>query len=319
MKLLRKSDILTIIQSIPPTELIDCIEESFLAYTEGKAKVPPVGYLGFDSPPGDVHIKFGYVEGDQHYVIKIASGFYNNPQLGLPSSQGMLLSFNAHTGQPTCILLDDGYLTDLRTGLAGAVAAKHLAPSPERIGILGAGTQARFQLQCLTYVSDCRDVLVYNHNPETAFQFQEEMNESGFHVECAPNVQKIAKECDLIVTTTRSAKPLLFANDIRPGTHITAIGADAHGKQELDVQLLSRADLLICDSLAQCMDHGEIAHGLQAGVIGANDCEELGHWLQRQVKRQPEMLTVADFTGIATQDIGICKRVLEAAGISHEQ
>lgn len=319
MKLLNKSDILKLLEKLPNSQLIQCIEDSFLAYSEGRAKVPPVGHLSFDSPPGDVHIKYGYVRGDDHYLIKIASGFYENPAKGLPSSQGMMLSFDAKTGQPSCILLDQGYLTDLRTGLAGAVAAKHLANKKiNRIGIIGAGVQARFQLKCLAYVRDCRDVLVYNRSEDGAFKFRDEMNELGFHVEVARSIKKLAKSCDLIVTTTPSTKPFLTAKDVRPGTHINAIGADSLGKRELDVQLLSKADLLICDSLAQCMDHGEIAQGIQAGVIGANDCEELGQWFCRDFRRKKDMLTIADLTGIATQDIGIAKLVLEAIEPSND-
>lgn len=314
MKLLSKSDILNILKKIPDSRLIECIEQCFLSYSEGKAKVPPVGHLGFDNPPGDVHIKYGYVEGDSHYVIKIASGFYENPSRGLPASHGMMLSFDAKTGQPACILLDEGYLTDLRTGLAGAVAAKHLANrSIQRIGIIGAGCQARFQLRSLAIVRECRDVLVYNRHSERAYQFRDEMNEAGFHVEVALGLTELVKQCDLIVTTTPSIKPLIFAKDVRPGTHISAVGADAQGKRELDVQLLSKADLLICDSLAQCMDHGEIAHGIYAGVIGANDCEEMGQWLSRDFRRTEDMITIADLTGIATQDIGMSKLVLSAA------
>ncbi|MDF1664705.1 MAG: ornithine cyclodeaminase family protein [Planctomycetota bacterium] len=320
MKLLNKSDILKLLKDTPNSQLIECIEQSFLAYSDGKAKVPPVGHLGFDSPPGDVHIKYGYIEGDSHYVIKIASGFYENPAKGLPASHGMMLSFDAKTGQPSCILLDEGYLTDLRTGLAGAVAAKHLAnESITRIGIIGAGVQARFQLKSLAYVRECRDVLVYNRSADNAYKFRDEMNESGFHVEVSPSIKKLAKECDLIVTTTPSVKPLLYAKHVRPGTHISAVGADALGKQELDVQLFNKADLLICDSLAQCMDHGEITHGIQAGVIGANDCEEMGQWLRRDFNRAQDMITIADLTGIATQDIGISKLVLNAAEQSDDQ
>ena len=126
-----------------------------------KAVVPPVGELVLQDPPGDVHIKYGYLTDDDYYVIKIASGFYENPKLGLPSSNGLMLVFEQKTGELRSILLDEGHLTDVRTAVAGAIAARYLAPSNvSRIGILGTGIQARLQLQYLQPVTSCRDVIV---------------------------------------------------------------------------------------------------------------------------------------------------------------
>ena len=270
-----------------------------------------MGYLGLEDPPGDVHIKYGYIEGDSYYVIKIASGFYDNPKLGLATGNGMMLTFDAKTGAPVCFLLDEGYLTDLRTGLAGAVAAKYLAPKEtSRIGIVGTGVQARFQLRCLSYVNDCKDVLVYGRSADKRQLYKSEMTELGFHVEATDDLRAIARGCDLIVTTTPSKTALLMAEDIRPGTHITAMGADADGKQELDERILQKADLVVCDSLTQCIDHGELFHAIEAGLVQGEDCLEMGQWMQSGRPRTDAMITVADLTGIATQDIAITSLVL---------
>ena len=127
-------------KALPSVELMEDIEKGFVAYSQGKAVVPPVGELVLQDPPGDVHIKYGYLKGDDYYVIKIASGFYENAKLGLPTSNGMMLMFRQKTGQPVAAMLDEGYLTDIRTAVAGAIAAKHLAPSKvTRIGIVGTG------------------------------------------------------------------------------------------------------------------------------------------------------------------------------------
>ncbi|MFQ5982460.1 MAG: ornithine cyclodeaminase family protein, partial [Woeseiaceae bacterium] len=109
-------------------QLIADIESGFVLYSDGKVNVPPVGFLHFDDPPGDVHIKYGYVAGDDNYVLKMASGFYDNPHLGLPVSDGLILVFSQKTGELKLILLDKCWLTDMRTAAAGAVAAQHLAP-----------------------------------------------------------------------------------------------------------------------------------------------------------------------------------------------
>ncbi|MEM7336454.1 MAG: hypothetical protein AAF490_30525, partial [Chloroflexota bacterium] len=126
-KIINKAQIETILQQIPPQNLLQLIEWGFKQYSLGNSVVPPVGELLMDN--GEVHIKYGLIKGNDHYVIKIASGFFDNPKLGLPTSNGMMLAFNQKTGQPTAVLLDEGLLTDVRTAVAGAIAAKHLAPT----------------------------------------------------------------------------------------------------------------------------------------------------------------------------------------------
>ena len=300
---------------------IDVIEEvaqGFVAYSEGRAVVPPVGELLFDNPPGDVHIKYGYIKGDEHYVIKIASGFPENSKGELPSNNGMMLVFKQETGEPVAILADEGHLTDLRTAAAGAIAARHLAPKiVTRIGILGSGTQARLQLMYLRKVIPCRNVLLWGRNPETVEHSLEHMKAAGFSVECAGDPGEVAAACNLIVTTTPAVKPLLNSHDIVPGTHITAVGSDTEDKQELDPDILARADLVVADSISQCVLRGEISHALRAGVISMDDSKklvELGQIIARQAEGRtaPHQITVADLTGVAVQDIRIAVAVCRA-------
>ncbi|MFB3106936.1 MAG: ornithine cyclodeaminase family protein, partial [Pseudomonadales bacterium] len=150
---------------IDTPQLIQEIESGFVLYSEGKVVVPPVGFLHFDQPPGDVHIKYGFVTGDDYYVLKMASGFYDNPKLGLPASDGLILVFSQKTGEPKLILLDKCWLTDMRTAAAGAVAAKHLAPKKiHHIGIVGTGVQARLQLEMLKDVVDCKSCLIWGRD-----------------------------------------------------------------------------------------------------------------------------------------------------------
>ena len=108
---------------LPRLDLVRLMEEGFVAYSAGRAVVPPVGELLFEDPPGDTHIKYGFIRGGDHYVIKVASGFYDNPTLGLSSSQGVVLLFSQKTGVFEAALLDEGHLTDVRTAAAGAAAA----------------------------------------------------------------------------------------------------------------------------------------------------------------------------------------------------
>jgi ornithine cyclodeaminase len=301
-------------EALRSIDLLSEIEAGFIAYSDGKAVVPPVGELIFDSPPGDVHIKYGYVSGDDYYVIKIASGFYDNPELGLTPSNGMMLLFSQQTGMPECILLDGGHLTNIRTAAAGAVAARALAPEKiRRVGIIGTGIQARLQLIQLQGVTDCRDAVVMGRSEENMDQYKQEMKTEGFRVETTSDAGELGATCSLIVTTTPATSPLLLADQISSGTHITAVGSDTSEKQELDTAVLGKADLIVADSISQCLERGEIFHAIREKTIEKSDPLELGDVLsgKRLGRTSESQITVVDLTGVAVQDIQIAKAVYE--------
>ena len=221
---------------LPTLDLIPAIEAGFVAYSAGQAVVPPVGELLLDK--GEVHIKYGYLREDTHYVIKIASGFYENAKVGLSSSNGLMLLFSQQTGAFAGILLDEGLLTDARPG-PGAIAAKYLAPKDvRRIGIVGTGIQARLQLNYLQGVTACRDVLVWGRGAAQLAAYQEAMAPLGFRIATTRNTAEILDSCNLIVTTTPAQSPLLHVAGLKPGTRITAVGSDTPHKQELDAAIL---------------------------------------------------------------------------------
>jgi ornithine cyclodeaminase len=301
--------------ALPSIDVMPAIEAGFVAYSRGKAVVPPVGELIIDDPPGDVHIKYGYLVGDDYYVIKIASGFYENPKLNLPSSNGLMLLFSQKTGELLSILLDEGHLTDLRTAVAGAIAAKYLAPQAvHRIGIVGTGIQARLQLRYLMNVTDCREVIVWGRDREKLVRYRAEMESPGFSINTTLDTHDVASSCNLIVTVTPSTVPLLRRDHIQPGTHITAVGADTPQKQELDPAILKKADLVVADSIPQCLERGEIVHAIQDRVLEKGDLLELGQIISGQTpgRISDDQITVADLTGVAVQDIQIAKAVYEA-------
>jgi ornithine cyclodeaminase len=301
-------------EALRSIDLLSEIEAGFIAYSDGKAVVPPVGELIFDSPPGDVHIKYGYVSGDDYYVIKIASGFYDNPELGLTPSNGMMLLFSQQTGMPECILLDGGHLTNIRTAAAGAVAARALAPEKiRRVGIIGTGIQARLQLIQLQGVTDCRDAVVMGRSHENMDRYKQEMETEGFRVETTSDAGELGATCSLIVTTTPATSPLLLADQISSGTHITAVGSDTSEKQELDTAVLGKADLIVADSISQCLERGEIFHAIREKTIEKSDPLELGDVLsgKRLGRTSESQITVVDLTGVAVQDIQIAKAVYE--------
>lgn len=302
-------------------QLIREIETGFVLYSENRVVVPPVGFLHFDQPPGDVHIKYGFVTGDDFYVLKMASGFYNNAALGLPVSDGLILVFSQQTGQLKLILLDKCWLTDMRTAAAGAVAAKHLAAKNiQHIGIVGTGVQARMQLEMLRDIVDCQSCFIWGRNPNkvqtmiTDLQASETIKGWGLELKAATEIDELTSQCKLIVTTTPAKEPLIRADQVLKGTHITAMGSDDHGKQELEAELLAKADLVVADSISQCVDHGECFHAVKDNMLEESAILELGNVIRKTAtgRTSEDQITIADLTGVAIQDIQIAKMVNNA-------
>ena len=289
------------------------IEAGFAAYSRGQAVVPPVGELVFENPPGEVHIKYGYIKGGEIYVIKIASGFTGNPRLGLPSGDGLMLVFDQQTGVLRAILLDEGYLTNLRTAVAGAVVAKYLAPRVvTAVGILGAGVQGRMQLEWLRRVRTFGEAVVWGIDETELDAFRRDMEGPGLRIRTTLRAEEVAAAANLIVTCTPSTRPLLEADRIRPGTHITAMGSDTAAKQELDPAILAKADRVVVDSLSQSELRGEVYRAVSAGAIGRERLVELGRVIEEPGLRRAsdDEITVADLTGVAVQDIQIAAAVV---------
>ncbi len=298
---------------LPKIDLMEEIEAGFSAYSNGEVVVPPVGELNFEDPPGDVHIKYGYIRDDDVYVIKIASGFYQNKLLGLSNGQGMMVVFDQNNGKPLGLLQDEGYLTDVRTAVAGAICAKYLAPNNiQAIGIIGTGVQARMQLEYLKSVTDCRSAIVWGRSVSALDQYKISMADSGFIIETTMALDQVTDNCNLIVTCTASEKPLIIKDQIKGKIHITAMGSDTPNKQELDSNVLSKADLIIADSRSQCEVRGEIHHAIKNKIVSMDSIVELGEIINgdRQGRTTGSELTVADLTGVAVQDIQISKAVL---------
>jgi len=203
-------------------EIIQTIANSFALLDSGRVELAPVVHLGpFDlkkiGQMDDACIKAGSIRGGEHFVIKIATGgFSQNVENNLPTGDGLMIVFSQQTGQCEGILLDEGWLTDVRTAAAGAVCAQLLAPvDVERIGMVGTGIQARFQLRLLKRVTTCRSVLLWGRNKKRTNKCQVDLERMGFHVTIATSVQLLAKECQHIITTTSSTSPLLMDEWVR--------------------------------------------------------------------------------------------------------
>jgi ornithine cyclodeaminase len=290
------------------------IERGFMLLSEGKVVVPPVGEMLFADPPGDVHIKYGYIIGDDQYLVKIASGFYRNVEAGLNPNPGLMLLASQRTGAIDLILIEDGFLTNLRTAAAGAVAAKWLArPDATRIAVFGTGVQAAMQVEALKLVTTARQVFVWGRRFEAAQALADRLSRQGFLAVAAREPAEAAEDADIPVTATASETPFLSAAMVKPGAHVTAMGSDTETKTECDPALIARADIVAVDSLAQARLRGEVRHAVSAGLRTWSDIVELGTLIARghRGRRDIHDITFADLSGVAVQDIMICKAALE--------
>lgn len=305
-------------RALSEIDLVTVMERAFTSYSRGEVTVPPVGELLFDAPPGEMHVKYGAIRGDDVFVVKLATGFPGNAAAGLPPFGGVVLVFSARTGLLNQILLDEGHLTNVRTAAAGAVAAKYLAPRTiSCIGICGSGVQARLQAQYLRALTDCRRALVWARDARKAESCAVDLALLGFEADVALSVEALAAAANLIVTTTAAEEPYLLAGHVRPGTHITAVGSDTPGKVELAPDLLGLADLIAVDSRAQSLLRGEAHHAIAAGHLSANRLVELGEVIADPSlgRRNDDQISIADLTGVAVQDIALAKAVCaELAG-----
>ena len=212
------------------------------------------------------------------------------------------------------LLQDGGYLTDLRTALAGHIAAKYLAPRAiTGIGILGTGGQARLQARYLRSLTPCRELHLWGRSPKKARACADDLERDGFLVEIADTPADVARRANLIVTTTAARAPLLESEHLRAGTHITAMGADAPGKQELEAGIFGRASRCVVDSRSQCVHHGDSHYPVARSILAEDDLIELGELIDDPSLRRPDddAITIADLTGVGVQDLQIATAVAD--------
>lgn len=304
----------TIEAILPEIPIFKAISLGFQAYSKGEAVIPPVGEMLFQQPPGEVHIKYGYLKSAPYYVVKIAAGFYQNPALGLPSSQGLNLLFDKQNGTLVAILLDEGRLTDIRTAVAGALASRALASKQvRRLGIVGAGIQARLQTAYHQHFFSLEEVIIWNRDRAKAEQLVLELQAKGQAARGTDSLSVLCESCQLIVTTTPATSPLIQADWVQAGTHITAVGADTSAKVELDPKLMEKAAVLVVDSLAQSESRGEVYQATKAGLVNRETILELGQILTAPElgRKNEQQITIADLTGVAVQDLMISQAIFD--------
>jgi ornithine cyclodeaminase len=292
---------------------IDALEPAFAAYTTGAAELPTVIHLDVPEASGEIHVKAGHLHGAPSYAVKVASGFYADDP---PAIDGMVLVFDARTGAPVAILLDGGYLTDLRTGAAGGVAARHLAPTRvSTVAVVGTGAQARMQVEALAVVRPgIAEVRVWGRRHDRAASAAEDIARivPDASVGAVGSVEEGVTGADVVVTCTAAHEALVMDPWIEAGTLVTAVGSDGEGKQELDPALLRRADLVVVDSRPQAERLGELQHAPDL----ADRSVELGEICAgtAQGRTDDRQIIVCDLTGVGVQDVAAANAVLANVG-----
>ena len=296
-------------------EALEAVERAFLALARGDVVQPPP--MGFDFPEasGETHVKGAYIRGDATFAIKVASGFYRNPDRGLAVGSGLVLVLDAKTGAPLATLKDNAFLTELRTAAAGALAVRLLAPvKMDKMAVLGTGVQARYQLRAITRVRDVGEVFAWSPNAERRQGYCEEMSAAlGIPFTSASSAAAACEDAALVLTVTPAREPIVGAKDVSRSTTVLAVGSDGPDKQELDVAILAQAGKVVVDNLSQCLALGEVHHAVAAGRMSEDDVHaELGDVLAgNKVGREGDELIVCDLTGVGAQDAAMAAKACQ--------
>ncbi|OIS94393.1 cyclodeaminase [Brucella cytisi] len=318
MRILTEADLRQIIAL--DLESVACVEDAFRALASGGVSMPPILRLDIPAERGEVDVKTAYIPGLDSFAIKVSPGFFNNPSIGLPSTNGLMIQFSAKTGLIEALLLDNGYLTDVRTAVAGAVAAKYLARENARVAtIIGAGMQAGMQLEALKLVRPITEARIWARNFDSAKKAAQNFTQKlGIPVTAIADAKEACDGTDIIVTTTPSETPLIKAEWLAPGQHVTAMGSDAEHKNEIDPTLFQRSIIYVADSLSQTRRLGELHHAISAGIVAADTVfPELGQIVLNAptFQRKAEDITFCDLTGTGVQDTAIARLATERASL----
>ena len=295
---------------------LDAVREAFRAYGEGRVNMPPKAYLtlargDFRAMYGEIFLPAGHVCG-----LKWVNVHPGNPLEGLPTVMAKVVLNDPETGLEWADM-DGTFITNYRTGAAGGVAVEVLArPDAVRLGVIGAGEQARTQIAAIMKVRPIEEIIICDCARARAHTLRDDMAAKyPVAVRLALDPRETALASDILVTVTTSEAPLVMRDWVRPGTHINAIGADAHGKQELDPEILKIARVVV-DDWAQASHSGEINVPLSKGEITRDTIYgSLGEVVAGKLpgRQSPEEITVFDSTGLVIQDLSLGLAIFQRA------
>ncbi|MDN2568193.1 cyclodeaminase [Aquibium sp. A9E412] len=298
-------------------EAVDTVENAFAALATGRVVMPPILSMALPEANGEVDVKTAFIPGFDGFAIKVSPGFFDNPKLGLPSLNGLMILFSARTGLVEALFLDNGYLTDVRTAAAGAVAARHLAPAAvDTAGVMGTGVQARLQIAAAHLERPFGRVLVWGRDADKAARCAADIAETlGIEAKTERDPARLVAESQLVVTTTPAERPILAAEWLHPGLHVTAMGSDQAGKNEIAARAVAEAGLYVADRASQCEALGELRSAIAAGLWPGGAPVELGDVVagRHPGRTAADQVTICDLTGTGAQDTAIATLALAKA------
>ncbi len=301
---------------------IDCIDACFKTLATEKVVMPPVMSLPVEEVNGDVCVKTAYIPGVKTFCLKISPGFFDNYKLGLPSTTGLMVVHNSVTGFVESVLLDNGYLTDVRTAAAGAVSVRHMArEDASSVTVIGTGVQSRLQLEAICLVHDIKRAVICGRDQAKAEKLAAELAEKlGIEITATTDMEPACKASDIIVTTTPAKAPLVKAAWLQPGQHVVAMGSDQSNKVELEAECVTKADVFAVDKREQSAERGELRYAIEKGVVtSADSYPELGEIIAAQATGRPsaDAITICDLTGTGVQDTAIANFASERAAAAN--
>ena len=292
----------------------DALEAARVAFTREVVQQPDVVQLLFPNRDGEVCIKAAQLADSKVYVMKMASGFQANSAQGLPTGSGMMIVGCAITGKVLAVLMDDGWLTDLRTAAAGALAVQELAVAKPKlnVAVLGSGVQAKMQFEALMDVRKVGRVRVWSRTSENAAKYVRwvlhRVGVSDVSVSGTP--AEAVTGADVILCCTSAHTALISARDLSPGVTVIAIGADTPGKQEVHEDVfaacVASGGKIVCDKIEQCSRLGDLQHCTAADIEQA---VELSSVMNRSVsgRESDDAMIIVDLTGMGAQDAAIAE------------
>jgi alanine dehydrogenase len=291
-----------VLAAVPPEEAIERVRHGFVEFASGEWSMPPKVYLDA-SPAGDFRAM--PAKGSGIAILKWVTSFPGNPRVGLPVVMGVICVSSAEDGEPLA-LVDARAITALRTGAVAAVAAQELGREDARtVGIVGCGFNGGWVGRCLA-AAEFGPGVCFDLDADAAGSLAGELGWEAGSLEDA-------LQCDVVTCVTPGDSPVVRAADVRPGLHLSMLGADARGKAEAEVEAIARCSLF-CDDWEQASHGGELTPAVEAGLVSREDVTELGAVLTGSApgRSGPEDVTLFDSTGLAIQDLALCLAVLEA-------
>ena len=295
-------------------EVFEKTKKAYMLFSKGKTVTPPFTVFTIPESKGSVHFKCGYVQGDSYFAMKYSGAFYGNEKLGLSNFLGLFVVFNAKTGEVEAVIDDKGYLTDYRTAVAGAIATSSMAnKNSKTVAVIGTGVQARMQIDALMNVMDIDTLKVWGRNDKNVKQYVKEMKlkHSNLKVIECKTAKDAVSDADIVYTVTYAKEPIVKAEWLKKGAHITAVGACEPDMQELDEKIFLLANTICVDSKDACLNNGELHHAVSINCVKLNDVLELGEFLAKPKPRKETDITVCDLVGVGFQDATIANAVMK--------